>query len=258
MTMVRVAALAALLLAVPRGPAAAQTSAARALVTRTALETEVARQEQVAESPAYSGGRRARARQEAAVLRARLQDGDFQVGDRLWVQVENEPTLTDTFAVEDGRQITLPGIPGRLPLAGVLRSELEAHLTRRIGEFVRNPVVRARTMVRIAVLGGVNRPGYYSVGTESLIEEVLAQVGGPAGEARLTEMRIERGEEKMWEGDRLQQAITEGRTLDALSVQAGDRLFIPPRRGTSTETIIRIVTLSLTLPAAILGLIAIF
>jgi protein involved in polysaccharide export with SLBB domain len=146
---------------------------------------------------------------------------------------------------------------GRVTLEGVLRSELESHLARRIGEFVRNPVVRARTMVRLSVLGGVARPGYYSVPVETRIEDLLNQAGGPAPTAVLTEMRVQRGDERIWQGERLQQAIAEGRTVDALGLQAGDQLFVPQARSTGAETYLRIGVLLLTLPAAVISLLAI-
>src|SRR6267154_1176843 len=35
----------------------------------------------------------------AAAIRARLTEGDFQPGERIWMRVDSEPALSDTFTV---------------------------------------------------------------------------------------------------------------------------------------------------------------
>ena len=230
-------------------------------VTRQTLDSLLQQLEATAQSSAYSGSLRAYSRREAALIRKRLDDGDFQVGDRIRLVVEGEPTLTDTFTVGPGRVLTLPAI-GNIPLDGVLRSELTEYLTRTIGRYVRNPVVRARSQIRITVTGAVGRPGYYTVPTEALVDDVLMMAGGPSPAANLTETRIERGREALWDGERLQQAIAQGRTLDELSLQAGDRILVPERStqgaAASAEFWVRIISVAVTLPIAIYGLIRLF
>ena len=237
------------------------SEAGRGQVTRPALDSILRELDQNAQSTAYSSALRAQSRREAALIRARLEQGDFQVGDRIRLTVEGEPALTDTFRVEGGRVLNLPSI-GAVPLAGVLRSELTAHLTEYVGRFVRNPVVHARSLIRLTVVGGVLRPGYYTVPTEALMEDVLMLAGGPVPIARLTETRVERGKEILWEGDVLQQAIAQGRTVDALNLQAGDRIVVPQGPAVtgvaSTETWVRIITAVITLPIAIYGLTRLF
>src|SRR5687767_3898429 len=83
-------------------------------------------------------------------IQARLTNGDFQVGDRIVLQVVDEPTLTDTFAVRSGRTLSMPNLP-ELTLTGVLRSEVDSFLTQKIGEHIRNPQVDAIALVRVAV-----------------------------------------------------------------------------------------------------------
>ncbi len=200
--------------------------ASRFHVTREELQELLSTYEEAARSRAYSDDLRTRARYEADLIRGRLESGDFQVGDRIILTVETQPTLTETFTVGTGTMLSLPLI-GDIPLTGVLRSELEHYLTEQIGRYVRNPVVRARSLIRVSVLGAVGQPGFYVVGSESLLTDVLMMAGGPGPAAQLTKIRIERGNESIWEGDPLQQAIIEGRTLDQLSLRAGDRIIVP-------------------------------
>ena len=254
----RAALAAATVLLFGAGAGAAQqppdSAAASVQVTRQQLEDLLRQLQESSESPAYSSSMRARSRVEATLLSTRLAQGDFQIGDRISLTVDRESTLTDTFTVAPGRLLNLPGI-GSIPLAGVLRSELNGYLTTQIGRFVRDPVVRTKSLIRVSVVGGVARPGYYTAPTEALVSDVLMQAGGPTGTARLLEMRVLRGRETLWDGDRLQQAIAEGRTLDALSLQAGDRIEIPVQ--SNTANYLYILQILVSLPLAIVGLVKI-
>src|SRR5207249_6695292 len=89
----------------------------------------------------------------------------FQAGDRILLHVEGDSALSDTFTVVAGPALRLPEI-GEISLAGVPRANLEAHLTRELGRFIKDPVVQARALIRVSVLGEVTRPGYYAVPVE--------------------------------------------------------------------------------------------
>lgn len=257
----RAALAAAVLIVVGAGTATAQqtsdSSAGGVQVSRQGLEDLLHQLEQSAQSSAYSPSLRERSRFEASLISDRLQQGDFQVGDRISLSVDNEPKLTDTFTVAPGRVLSLPDV-GTIPLTGVLRSELTDYLTRRLGQYVRNPVVRTKSLIRISVLGGIGKPGYYTVPTQALVSDVLMQAGGPSVTAKLLETRIERGKETLWGGEQLQQAIAQGRTLDALNLQAGDRIVVPEKGSAAgTQSTVQVISLLVTLPVAIYGLIKI-
>lgn len=226
-------------------------------VSRSDLDSLLARLDRTAESQAYSSQLRTRARFEAGMIRRRMRDGDFQIGDRILLTVAGESALTDTFAVEAGRVLNLPNI-GVVPLTGVLRSELEPSLQKTLGQYLRDPQVRARALMRVSVLGDVGQPGFYVVPTNLVLTDVLMQAGGPGRTAELTKIYIERGSEKIWEGEPLQQAITEGRTLDQLSLVAGDRIYVPTQKKGNLGNSVRTFTLILGIPLTIIGLTKIF
>jgi len=210
------------------GSARAQTSdfyAQGLTMERAELVATLERLEGVAESSAYSGRLRESARRDSDRIRDRLANGDFKVGDRVTLRIEGEPDIPPTLPVEPGPRITLPVI-GPISLAGVLRSELQDHLTRELGRFVQNPVVQAKGEIRLSIQGGVGAPGFYTVPADILVGEALMLAGGP-GQGDLEEMRIERGEQILWEGDELQAVIADGRTLDQLNLQAGDQIMLP-------------------------------
>jgi polysaccharide export outer membrane protein len=253
----RLATVLLLGLLIPAARSAAQqlveSDPGRILANRQGLQDLLGRLDLAASSPAYSGRIRAQAVGEASLIRTRLAEGDFQVGDRLVMVVEGERELTDSFTVQAGRILTLPTV-GPVPLQGVLRAELESHLTTVLARFLRDPVVHARSLMPLSILGEVVRPGFYTVPTEIPLTAALMQAEGPTRDAKLTEIRIERDGRHIWEGPALQQAITEGRTLDQLNLRAGDQVVVPRAGHTNLETLVRVVSLVITIPAAIYGL----
>ncbi len=231
----------------------------RAGMTRAELEALLVRYEGAAASPAYSETLRERARTEAALLRQRLDVGDFRVGDRIVLTVAGQPTLSDTFVVEVGRLLRLPTI-GEVPLVGVMRTELDPYLTDYLGQFLRDPQVHARSLINVAILDAVGQPGFYTLPTEMPLARVFMQAGGPAARAQLDDVRIERGERVIFDGESVLRAMEQGRTLDELNIQDGDRILVPaPSAGLSTaQNALRTVSLLISLPATIFALTQLF
>ena len=120
---------------------------------------------------------------------------------------------------------------GTITLRGVLRSELEDHLTKELGRFIQNPIVQAEARMRISVLGEVGSPGFYTVPATMLVGEALMRAGGPGQNADLDDLYIERQESgdqrRIWEGDALQDAMAQGFTLDQMNLRAGDVIQLP-------------------------------
>ena len=198
----------------------------RVQVTRADLQLMLQRLDQAAGSTTYSKPVREKAGAEAALIRRRLTEGDFQVGDRISLLVEGEPTLSDTFSVLEPRIVRLPTV-GDIPMTGVLRSELEQHLRTHLAKFLREPVVRAQSLIRLALLGEVIKPGFYVMPTDIVLSDALMLAGGPTGAAKMKKVRIERNGDPIWHDEALQQALAEGRTLDQLNLRAGDQVMIP-------------------------------
>src|SRR6266480_2699383 len=85
----------------------------------------------------------------AGVVAAQTRAATFQVGDRILLHVEGDSALSDTFTVVAGPALRLP-IIGEIALAGVRRTDLEAHLTRELGRYIKDPVVQARALIRVS------------------------------------------------------------------------------------------------------------
>jgi len=165
---------------------------------------------------------------EAEVIRTRLRDGDFQVGDVIVLNVVGVAQFSDTFAVRAGRRLELPEV-APIPLAGVLRSELQEHLRRQIGRYVINPTVEAHSLVRVAVAGGVARPGFYEVRPDAPITEAVTYAGGFSREGDATRLSIRRAGRTVIAEKELRNYVAMGATLDDLSIRPGDELRVGER-----------------------------
>ena len=161
-----------------------------------------------------------------AQVAAQTSTTEFQVGDRILLHVEGDSALSDTFTVVAGPALRLPAI-GEISLAGVRRTDLEAHLTRELGRYIKDPVVQARALIRISVVGEVTRPGYYAVPSDLVVADALMVAGGATKDARVDRLRILRGDASLWSGNALQTEIARGATLENLGIRAGDRIQVP-------------------------------
>ena len=218
----------------PRDGRASSTSHA----TRTQLESLVT----VAERQASTGKdrERQRKRDEAGRLRERLRAGDFQAGDQIVLDVQGEPTLSDTFSVRAPRQLLLPGA-APIALDGVLRSELTEHLTKELSRYLKSPAVRATSLVRLQITGQVARPGYYAMPSDVLVSDAIMIAGGPTASGDLKKISINRGDQEVMDQGETQEAIRGGLTLDQLNVRAGDEVLVGELKRRSVGTAVQVL-----------------
>jgi protein involved in polysaccharide export with SLBB domain len=168
--------------------------------------------------------------------------------------VEGDSALSDTFTVVAGPALRLPNI-GEVTLAGVRRGDIEAHLTRELGRYLKDPVVQAHALVRVSVVGEVTHPGFYAVPVDLVLPDALMLAGGATQVARVDRLQILRGNASLWSVSDLQSAIARGATLDQLGVRAGDRIQVPGQRDPESKW--RIAGLIVTTVAAAVTVVAV-
>jgi protein involved in polysaccharide export with SLBB domain len=213
--------------------------------SRAELERRVTQLDALAGSTAYSERARARSAQEAATIRRRLSEGDFRVGDRIFVEIDGTVPegiqgsgpvagLRDTVTVMDDARITVRNI-GEISLAGVLRSELQVRVNAAVNEVILNSRANTRPLVRLAVFGAVSRPGFYTVPLETRVDDLVMLAGGPAPEAQMNTMRFQRGDTTVLDAEEVRGIIASGEVVGALGLHEGDQLMIdrgqPPLQG---------------------------
>lgn len=183
-------------------------------------------------------------------LAAQESSREFQVGDRILLVVEGDTVLSDTFTVVPGPSIVLPVI-GPIKLAGVRRSDTQRFLEKELGRYLKDPTIRARALVSVAIEGEVANPGFYAVPTDVVLSDVLMAAGGLTTEAKMSDMKIDRAGKELIEGDKLQYAVAQGKTVDQLGLRAGDRIYIPRVTRRDLESNFRILSIILSVPLAI-------
>jgi SLBB domain-containing protein len=206
--------------------------------TRGDLEGYLAQCEHLASLGNVSPEERNAYLRKAAVVRERLSDGDFRVGDQVVLSVQGFDSLSKTFVVRDGELLSLPGIPD-IPLHGVLRAEIRPYLTAQLSRYLRGPDVRATVMLRMAVLGEVRSPGFYRIASDVPLSEVLMAAGGPTSSSDIDRAVVRRGDHEVLSHEGLRDALAAGATLDQLNLRAGDEIFVAARSGRNWQTIIQ-------------------
>ena len=230
-TWARALLLAALLLSSPGLPAAAQGyEAMQPMATRTDLTAMADRLSR--------GSEEDRAR--ASGLRARLRDGDFQPGDRIRLVLDGAVTQDDTIAVSAGSRIRLKDI-GEISLAGILRSELQAHMAKELGRYIKDVRVQATPLVRLSVLGPVTKPGFFYMPPDIPISEAIMRAGGPSANADLKKTVVRRNTTELYDSRNTRRALNEGLTLDQLSLRDGDSIEVGEKSGSNWQKIASIV-----------------
>jgi hypothetical protein len=177
---------------------------------------------------------------QAATIRARLRDGDFDVGDRILLSVRGDSLVSDTVTVRAGRMIRLENIPD-ISLQGVLRSELQDYLTTQLTRYIKHPEVQTTSLVRVAVMGAVNKPGYYQVPADIAMADAIMMAGGPTQNADVSKTQLKRGTDVLYSSELLGQEVAKGATLDQLNIRPGDQIEIGERHKTPWSTIASLV-----------------
>ncbi len=179
---------------------------------------------------------------------------EFHVGDRIALTVEGGPqAMSDTVVVRDGLILQLPGL-GDIPLTGVKRSDAQKYLTQQIGKFIRDPIVHATPLVRIAVLGQVGRPGFYTVPSDVLVSDIVMRAGGPTQNSDLSRTVVKRGTEEVKSSEEVSNAISSGMTLDQLNIAPGDEMIVGEKQPSSFDTVLKIVGVGVPLLSLLLYL----
>jgi protein involved in polysaccharide export with SLBB domain len=208
--------------------------------SRAELERRLLQLDALAASTAYSERARVRSAAESEVIRRRLSEGDFRVGDRIYVEIEatillgpqaiaqTTGNVQDTVTVLEDSRITVRGI-GEISLRGVLRSELQTRVSDAVGEVILNARTATRPLVRLAVFGAVGRPGYYTVPVETRIDDLVMLAGGPTIDASTGNMRMMRGDTVVLDEKEVRALISEGAVVGSIGLAEGDQLVIEQR-----------------------------
>lgn len=227
-------------------------AAGRALATRGELDSLAKSLDREADTTRDAGARQAK-QERARLIRARLAEGDFRVGDRLFISVSGPMVVSDTVSVRTGDSITVKGITD-LTLKGVLRSELEPTISASVAKLVRGADVRAGPLLWVAVLGGVQKPGFYAMPPDVLLGDALMRAGGPGQQADLGKTEILRNGERLYDRNYVRTVLSQGITLDQLALHSGDQIMVGEKKSKNVVQVLQVGVAILSLGFGLYGL----
>jgi len=122
--------------------------------------------------------------------------------DVLYIHVWKEEAFTRTIPVRIDGKISLPLVQ-EIKAAGLTALQLKEVLTRKLKEFVENPVVSVTVMeansYKVYVSGQVKTPGVYRLRSETSVAQIIPMAGGFtewAKQKKILIIRNENGREK--------------------------------------------------------------
>ncbi|HIF9182563.1 TPA: SLBB domain-containing protein [Photobacterium damselae] len=116
-------------------------------------------------------------------------------GDRIFLQIPGEPAFEQPFTINDQGQLLLPEI-GPVKVAGLKEPEAEELIFQALSELYRNldafKLSVVEQLIRVQVLGYVEKPGAISLQPESNVQMALTKVGGARPGAQLDQFQLQR------------------------------------------------------------------
>jgi protein involved in polysaccharide export with SLBB domain len=213
--------------------------------TRAGLIAEANEAEQQANKES-NAARRSELQQKAQRIRARLDSGDIRNGDRIVIEVIRPlPELAfvaDTYEVRVNQTLQLKDLKGDISLRGILRSELNDHITTFLKRDYTNPQIRTRTMIPIVVTGEVTEAGARPVEHDALLRDVVIAKGSILSTADYNKISIIRDNKVIFPPDSVREAIAQGRTVNDLQLIAGDEIDVGVKRRLNWLNIAQIST----------------
>lgn len=176
---------------------------------------------------------RSRVQYEIGRLERRLEHGDFRPGDLLLLNVEESPEMSGRLTVTSEREVVIPFVRESVSLGGIVYGEADSVLTEAVRAYVREPRVEVQPLIRVAILGAVQRPGFYDVAPDVALSELVMAAqpsgsGGSGGGPDLSGIEIRRGEREIWSNE---QGDVAQITLAQAGVQASDEIHLPREGG---------------------------
>jgi len=172
----------------------------------------------------------------------------FQPGDAVRIQIWDlyveEVNLSRDYPINPDGYIIMPYI-GELKVKGLTAYELMQILEERYKEYLRNPYVYVRPLIRITMQGAFNRPGSYRVDPSSSLWDLVALAGGPREDCNIQRMRVERSGRVVMKN--LLHSFQKGYSLEDVGIESGDQVHAPFRVRIDLGIILNMVTLAASL-----------
>ncbi len=162
----------------------------------------------------------------------------FHPGDGVLVSVfpDTASFLNRIFPIDDTGHILMP-IVGKVNVSKMTEQELVDFILKNFNEYLKYPYVQVRPLIRVSVLGGVRRPGFYYIDPNRSLWELIYETGGPVREDGLKKMKWERNREFVSKD--LIPYLQSGQSLAHMGLKSGDQIWTPSQRARTWVDIFR-------------------
>lgn len=175
---------------------------------------------------------------------------DFAPGDGVRVKVWRDISvadqggvqnlgLNDDFVIDSRGLISLP-IIGEIRAVGHTRRSLAHAIEDSLG--IRAVRVICLPLIRVTLLGAVNKPGSYLIESKESLWGLINEAGGPSNNADIKKIYVERGGRVIVKN--LLQGFEQAHALDQIGVRSGDQIYVPGRSGFNFRTVVDYATLT--------------
>ncbi len=183
----------------------------------------------------------------------RLRAGDG-VRIMVWKDLDNQMRVEDLGIAGDqlidgSGNILVPGL-GEVRAAGSTPQALAEAIQQQL-EIKKIRIVCAPLM-RVTVLGAVQRPGSYLVQPKESLWELISKAGGPANEADVRKINVIRSGRMV--NENLLEAFEKAHSLEQMGVQSGDQVVVPGRGGFNSDDFFRYATFAMSVGIFVLAL----
>ncbi len=161
-----------------------------------------------------------------------LHDEQFFKGEALLLHatMDTGSIFNGGYPIDSSGYADLP-IIGRVEVAGHGRDEVEAFISAKLANYLRDTHIKVTPAIRLTLLGHWMRPGQYYVSPHATLFEAVLPAGGIAGERTLDEILVQRGEINT--GIRFLTLYSNLTTIAQSGIRSGDIVIVPvPRDNT--------------------------
>lgn len=162
---------------------------------------------------------------------------EFLAGDAIRVDIpaDTGSVLKGVYPIDGSGMADLP-IAGRVVVAGKNRQNIEQYLAGLWAPYLKDTHVKAIPVIRVAIMGNVQNPGYYYPSPDAVIYDAINLAGGPVLPYKLEKTAHLRGGRELNDG--LIESISKSMTLREAGIVSGDQILVPiPERITLKEAI---------------------
>lgn len=187
-----------------------------------------------------------------AFAQAQSQTAKLRAGDGVRILVWKEDIsdnqvkpeelgLAGDYLLDEQGNILLPSL-GEVKAAG----QSPKSLADNIQQSLRIKAIRivCLPLIRVALLGAVQKPGSYLVQPKESLWELINKAGGPANDADFRKIKVMRGGSTV--KSNLLEAFEKAHSLEDLAVESGDQIVVPGLSGFSFGEVIRYATFAMS------------